>query len=149
MLRFIRDKTAAPYFSNLVWFIGDHIAEIDRFLTGDCKPHNLYKLADLVAEHLDHIHYVNDILILNIDCLNEVLTEHLSKRLLVPLYLGSLAQNHDGSRVSKVVALFLLSQVSKFSFFNFFTNFSDFFFLLFSNFLYALVFFLLIFVLEN
>jgi protein CLEC16A len=29
MLQFIRDKTAAPYFSNLVWFIGNHVLEID------------------------------------------------------------------------------------------------------------------------
>jgi len=29
MLKFIRDKTAAPYFSNLVWFISNHVIELD------------------------------------------------------------------------------------------------------------------------
>lgn len=32
MLKFIRDKTAAPYFSNLVWFIGNHVVEIDKLI---------------------------------------------------------------------------------------------------------------------
>lgn len=32
MLEFIRDKTAAPYFSNLVWFIGGSVGEIDRLV---------------------------------------------------------------------------------------------------------------------
>lgn len=30
MLKFVRDKTAAPYFSNLVWFIGEHVMELDK-----------------------------------------------------------------------------------------------------------------------
>jgi len=30
MLEFIRDKTADPYFWNLVWFIGSHAIELDN-----------------------------------------------------------------------------------------------------------------------
>ena len=30
MLQYIRNKTAAPYFSNLVWFIGSHVIELDE-----------------------------------------------------------------------------------------------------------------------
>lgn len=37
MLRFIRDKTAAPYFSNLVWFIGNHIVELDNCVRADAE----------------------------------------------------------------------------------------------------------------
>lgn len=48
------------------------------------------KLDDLVAEHLDHLHYINDILCLNIPDLNDVLTEHLLHKLLIPLYIYSL-----------------------------------------------------------
>lgn len=44
----------------------------------------------MVAEHLDHLHYINDILCLNIPDLNDVLTEHLLHKLLVPLYIYSL-----------------------------------------------------------
>lgn len=43
-----------------------------------------------MAEHLDHLHYINDILCLNIPDLNDVLTEHLLHKLLIPLYIYSL-----------------------------------------------------------
>ncbi|XP_075973787.1 C-type lectin domain containing ema isoform X2 [Anticarsia gemmatalis] len=90
MLRFIRDRTAAPYFSNLVWFIGKHILELDACVRNDADHQSQQKLDDLVAEHLDHLHYINDILCLNIPDLNDVLTEHLLHKLLVPLYIYSL-----------------------------------------------------------
>lgn len=51
------------------------------------------RLADLVAEHLDHLHYLNDILCLDIHALNDVLTDHLLNRLLIPLYVYSLTQS--------------------------------------------------------
>lgn len=91
-----------------------------------------------MAEHLDHLHYLNDILCLNIPDLNAVLTEHLLHKLLVPLYIFSLTpappplsmaliaqnlaavlnktvdfdiQEINNPRVSCVIALFLLSLV--------------------------------------
>ncbi|KAH8369212.1 hypothetical protein KR009_004320 [Drosophila setifemur] len=138
MLRFIRDKTAAPYFSNLVWFIGKHILELDTCVRTDIDHQSNQKLSNLVAEHLDHLHYLSDILLLDIKDLNAVLTEHLLHKLFVPLYIFSLTpappppslavvtQNlaavlnrnvdidiHEiqHPRVSSVVALFLLSLV--------------------------------------
>ena len=54
---------------------------------------SLGRLKDLVAEHLDHLHYLNDILCLRIDNLNEVLTLHLLNRLFIPLYIYSLVRN--------------------------------------------------------
>lgn len=48
------------------------------------------RLSDLVAEHLDHLHYLNDILCINVDALNDVLTDQLLNRLLIPLYVYSL-----------------------------------------------------------
>ena len=98
-------------------------------------------MKDLVAEHLDHVHYLNDILCLRIENLNEVLTSHLLNRLFIPLYVYSLTRSPVQSgavslevsvknpgenlcdflefpffqdmkpHVSKVTALFLLSQV--------------------------------------
>ncbi len=37
MLQFITNKTAAPYFSNMVWFIGNHILELDACIHNDVK----------------------------------------------------------------------------------------------------------------
>ena len=121
MLKFVGDHTAVPFFSNLVWFIGNHVLEIDNCLKKPIKDQQmLIKLDDLVAEHLDHLHYLNDILLLRIDDLNEILTDHLLNRLLIPLYIYSLIDysnddlNYSQSsrcKISRVVSLFLLSQV--------------------------------------
>ncbi|XP_013142930.1 PREDICTED: protein CLEC16A [Papilio polytes] len=100
MLRFIRDRTAAPYFSNLVWFIGKHILELDACVRNDADHQSQQKLDDLVAEHLDHLHYINDILCLNIPDLNDVLTEHLLHKLLIPLYIYSLTSEPNKRPVS-------------------------------------------------
>ena len=118
MLRYIRDRTAAPYFSNLVWFIGNHILNVDLCVRHDADHQSRDRLADLVAEHLDHLHYLNDILCINIDALNEVLTDQFLNRLLIPLYVYCLTmrKKHGGimgdkKHISSVVALYLLSQV--------------------------------------
>ncbi|OQR80318.1 protein CLEC16A-like, partial [Tropilaelaps mercedesae] len=116
MQRFIRDRTAAPYFSNLVWFIGKNVLELD--LCAAAADHKAQgRLTDLVAEHLDQLHYLNDILCLDIAPLNEVLTDHLLNRLFLPLYIYSLAGtkaspvSRTSPHVSPIVALFLLNQV--------------------------------------
>ncbi|XP_074039442.1 C-type lectin domain containing ema isoform X2 [Leptinotarsa decemlineata] len=105
MLAFIRDRTAAPYFSNIVWFIGKHIQELDFCVRNDADHQSQNRLSDLVAEHLDHLHYLNDILCLNITDLNHVLTDHLLHKLLIPLYIYSLSTNRK-----KTSAIDALSQ---------------------------------------
>uniref|UniRef100_A0A8C3J8D5 C-type lectin domain containing 16A n=1 Tax=Calidris pygmaea TaxID=425635 RepID=A0A8C3J8D5_9CHAR len=114
MLHYIRDKTAVPYFSNLVWFIGSHVIELDDCVQTDEEHRNRGKLSDLVAEHLDHLHYLNDILIINCEFLNDVLTDHLLNRLFLPLYVYSLVNQDKGGERPKIsfqVSLYLLSQV--------------------------------------
>lgn len=76
------------------------------------------KLKASVADHLDHLHYLNDILLLKINVLNMILTDHMINRLLIPLYVYSLPSKEDLGdndpervHISKLVALFLLAQV--------------------------------------
>ncbi|KAE8579817.1 hypothetical protein XENTR_v10024195 [Xenopus tropicalis] len=114
MLHYIRDKTAVPYFSNLVWFIGIHVIELDKCVQTDEEHKNRGNLSNLVSQHLDHLNYLNDILIINCEFLNDVLTDHLLNRLLLPLYVYSLVTQDepgDRPRISRQVALYLLSQV--------------------------------------
>ncbi|XP_068433967.1 protein CLEC16A isoform X2 [Clinocottus analis] len=113
MLHYIRDKTAVPYFSNLVWFIGSHVLELDKCVQTDEEHKNRGKLSDLVAEHLDHLHYLNDILIINCEFLNDVLTDHLLNRLFLPLYVYSLVipETSEERKINPQVSLYLLSQV--------------------------------------
>ncbi|KAK7111440.1 protein CLEC16A-like isoform X2 [Littorina saxatilis] len=118
MLRYIRDRTAAPYFSNLVWFIGNHILDLELCVRHDMDHRSRDRLSDLVAEHLDHLYYLNDILTIGLDTLNLVLINHLLNNLFIPLYVYSLTKRKkvadaqdDRKHVSSVVSLFLLSQV--------------------------------------
>ena len=62
---------------------------------------SLNRLKDLVAEHLDHLHYLNDILCLQIDALNAVLTDHLLNRLFIPLYIYSIGAPHSGVNLAQ------------------------------------------------
>ena len=85
------------------------------------SPFKYDKLKASVADHLDHLHYLNDILQLRIDLLNIILTDHMINRLLIPLYIYSLPSKDDVGkkdpdrvRISKLVALFLLAQVKNF-----------------------------------
>jgi len=109
-----------------IFFFEKILSEIDFFII--CflpvsSSHFKYdKLKANVADHLDHLHYLNDILLLKIDVLNMILTDHMVNRLLIPLYIYSLPSKddlvgeHDPDRVhiSKLVALFLLAQVGNF-----------------------------------
>ncbi|OXB67513.1 hypothetical protein ASZ78_005734 [Callipepla squamata] len=92
MRHYIRARTAVPYFSNLVGFIGSRMIELDNCVRTDEEHRNRGKLSDLVAEHLDHLHYLNDILI-NCEFLNDVLTDHLLNRLFLPLSASSLTHS--------------------------------------------------------
>ncbi|XP_064406876.1 protein CLEC16A-like isoform X2 [Halichondria panicea] len=116
MLEYIRNKTAAPYFSNLIWFIGNHIIELDECLISQAHHLNRGRLEESVAEHLDHLHYIGDIQSLGVEPLNAVLVDHLLNRLLIPLYVYSLSDQawpdeEESPRISSKIALFLLSQV--------------------------------------
>lgn len=37
MQAFIREKTSAPYFSNLVWYMGNHVLELDSCVRHDIE----------------------------------------------------------------------------------------------------------------
>ena len=67
---------------------------------------NRSRLEHLVAEHLDHMHYLNDILSLGVESLNDVLITHTLGRLLLPLYVYSITNpSTDVSHVPPSVAL--------------------------------------------
>lgn len=70
-----------------------------------CSHQSRDRLADLVAEHLDHLHYLNDILCIGIDTLNEVLTDQFLNRLLIPLYVYSLTKRkkYTGQQVCSIL----------------------------------------------
>ena len=66
-----------------------------------------------MAEHLDHVHYLNDILCLRIDNLNEVLTGHLLNRLFIPLYIYSLVRSPNVSSNSLEVIIIIFTPATR------------------------------------
>ncbi|CAF3176464.1 unnamed protein product [Rotaria sp. Silwood2] len=119
MHRFILDRTATEYFSNLVWFIRSHILDFDSLIRNNQDINNRDRLTCNLEEYLDHIHYLQDIFLLNVDSLNNVLKDQLMNRLLIPVYIFSLIKCDKSSRITdsramldQSSALFLLAEVS-------------------------------------
>ena len=52
-----------------------------------------------LEEYLDHIHYLQDIFLLNVDSLNCVLKDQLMNRLLIPVYVFSIIQREKFARI--------------------------------------------------
>ncbi|CAH8634649.1 unnamed protein product [Schistosoma intercalatum] len=94
-LEFIHHQTSLIYFSHLVWSIGNTILDIDCH---KCQT----KLKDLVAEHIDHLHYIDDLLSLGIEGLNEVLCDQLLRRLFIPLHIYSLLKQYKSDATTNL-----------------------------------------------
>ncbi|CAL8071499.1 unnamed protein product [Calicophoron daubneyi] len=103
-LEFIHHQTSLPYFSYLVWSIGNTILDIDGLLRSDLNAQARLRLDDLIAEHIDHLHYLNDLLSLGIEGINEVLCDHLLHRLFIPLHLYSLTKWYKPSAPKNIVS---------------------------------------------
>ncbi|CAH8660538.1 unnamed protein product [Schistosoma bovis] len=97
-LEFIHHQTSLIYFSHLVWSIGNTILDIDCH---KCQT----KLKDLVAEHIDHLHYIDDLLSLGIEGLNEVLCDQLLRRLFIPLHIYSLLKQYKSDATTNLGAV--------------------------------------------
>ncbi|CAH8580309.1 unnamed protein product [Schistosoma turkestanicum] len=95
-LEFIHHQTSLIYFSHLVWSIGNTILDID------CHNRCQTKLKDLVAEHIDHLHYIDDLLSLGIEGLNEVLCDQLLRRLFMPLHIYSLFKQYKSDATTNL-----------------------------------------------
>ncbi|UJR15268.1 hypothetical protein I4U23_002222 [Adineta vaga] len=118
MHRFILDCTATEYFSNLVWFVRNHVLDFDHLVRNNREINNRGQLTSSLEEYLDHIHYIQDIFLLNVHSLNNVLKEQLMNRLLIPVYVFSLIKRDKFSRVKdsrvmldQLTTLFLLAEI--------------------------------------
>jgi len=113
MRKYVLDRTAVPYFSNIVWYIRDQCQSLDQLLNGATHA-NKAKLEDFTAELMDYLYYLHDIFNLGIKELSEVLSDQLIKNLLLPQFVGSLMPDDDvvlEDRLSPLLAVFLLAQV--------------------------------------
>ncbi|RHZ89459.1 hypothetical protein Glove_14g26 [Diversispora epigaea] len=113
---FILDKKAAPFFSNLVYFISNH-ASILNDISVSPKYYEKYSLFNYhMAEHCDNFYYLNDIINIRMEKMNQVLTAHLMDLLIQPIYADSLVKKNflpskQRVRIDSVIALALLCHV--------------------------------------
>lgn len=68
-----------------------------------------------LEEYLDHIHYLQDIFLLNAVSLNTVLKDQLMNRLLIPVYIFSLIKRDKFSRIKVNFIIILFCQSINFS----------------------------------
>ncbi|CAF1067720.1 unnamed protein product [Didymodactylos carnosus] len=118
MHRFILDRTATQYFSNFVWFIRNHIIDFDNLIRNNRDVNNRGYLTCGLEEYLDHLHYLQDIFLLNVDSLNVVLKNQLMNRLLIPVYVFSLIKRDKFCSlkdprvtIDQTLAFFLLADI--------------------------------------
>eukprot|EP00011_Vannellida_sp_DIVA3-517-6-12_P014194 CAMPEP_0114616830 /NCGR_PEP_ID=MMETSP0168-20121206/6887_1 /TAXON_ID=95228 ORGANISM="Vannella sp., Strain DIVA3 517/6/12" /NCGR_SAMPLE_ID=MMETSP0168 /ASSEMBLY_ACC=CAM_ASM_000044 /LENGTH=321 /DNA_ID=CAMNT_0001827953 /DNA_START=54 /DNA_END=1016 /DNA_ORIENTATION=+ len=123
MRKFILDKSAATYFSNLVGFLAAQCARLDGLLA-EATHARRGRLQDFTDELLDLFYYLHDVLALGIEQLNQVLTFHLVEYFFAPLLVAAVVQGAppgqaqaDGAaqvqgppRLSRRLALFLLGE---------------------------------------
>jgi len=117
MQKFVKEKTASFYFSNLVWLIRNQLLDLDICVKNTVDHTKRNRLTDSIDEHIDHLNYLQDIYILNNQSLSNCLTEQLVRRLFVPVYFNSLLSkdrftNKDcKTYIQPNMALFLLSHL--------------------------------------
>ncbi|RIB19311.1 hypothetical protein C2G38_2245223 [Gigaspora rosea] len=116
MQDFILDRNAAPYFSNLTYFIANHASILNDIITSPTYYKQYSKFNYYIAEHCDNFYYINDIINLNNEKMNTVLTTRLMDLLLQPIYADSLVDkkllpSQQRIRINSVVALALLCHV--------------------------------------
>ncbi|CAG8445717.1 7213_t:CDS:2 [Acaulospora colombiana] len=92
MQDFILDKKAAPYFSNLVYFIANHASILNDISNSSSYYKQYSRFNYYMAEHCDNFYYINDIINLDIEKMNNTLTAHLMDLLVQPIYADSLVK---------------------------------------------------------
>jgi hypothetical protein len=92
MRKFVLDRSAVPYFSNLVWFLRDQTLNLSHLLSSS-NYLNLPKLEEFVESLIDIYYYLQDIMNLNIKELSETLIDQLLSHYVLPVLIGSVVQD--------------------------------------------------------
>ena len=116
---FILDRSAVPYFSNLVWFIRDQCLSMDKFLQ-KASYLDVGKVKEKAEHQIDHFYYLQDIFNLQVEAMNRVLTDQLLAHFVFPVLVGSCIATDEedesvaselSHRISSHFSIFLLAQM--------------------------------------
>jgi Uncharacterised conserved protein/CLEC16A C-terminal len=112
--KFVLNRSAVPYFSNLVWFLRDECLELDALLTNSTYQ-TRGVLEEMMENVIDLLFYLQDILNLGVEELSQTLIDQLLSHFTLPVLLGSLNIDSDEKdstdRICPQLALYLLSQI--------------------------------------
>lgn len=106
---FILERSAIPYFCNIVWFLRDQSLALNQVLDSITKN----KADEALELQVDYFYYLQDILQLEIEPLSNILIDQLLCHYVLPTLVGSLnAQPGDREDLLKPwLALYTLSQL--------------------------------------
>lgn len=114
MLKYITGQNS-PCLIDLVHFIRDNVINIEKCLkdsSSSADDKQLLKLDDLFAEHLDHLHFLNDILTLKVNDINRILADNLVHHLVKPL-VDAYKDDPKNSMIRLFTLEFITSILSK------------------------------------
>ncbi|CAD5222270.1 unnamed protein product [Bursaphelenchus xylophilus] len=114
MMKFVTSR-AQDYFGKLAKVVAKQVIEMDTFARSALnETSNRDRLMSMIDNHLDNVHYINDVLMIQKEELNSLLINSIMYFVVGPLYMASLASLRDTSNtilLSKVSSLFLLNQL--------------------------------------
>lgn len=107
--KFVLDRCAVPYFSNLVWFMREECTKLDRvFATASTKATG--ELESLAAEHLDRLFYLSDVFDTCKPPMCKVVYEQMLFKLLLPRAVASVVPSEQEDMLSPMMAMMFLAQ---------------------------------------
>ena len=111
--KFIVNRTAVPYFSNLAWYIRDQCAVIaSTYATTKASDSiSIGAIKGLIDEHLDRLYYLGDVFGCNREPLSAALSEQLLEQFALPRVVASLIPNNKPDKLEPLVAFQLVSQL--------------------------------------
>jgi protein CLEC16A len=107
--KFVLDRCAVPYFSNLVWFMREECTRLDRvFATASTKATG--ELESLAAEHLDRLFYLSDVFDTCKEPMGRVVCEQMLFKILLPRAVASVVPSEQEDMLSPMMAMMFLAQ---------------------------------------
>eukprot|EP01043_Picozoa_sp_COSAG02_P035332 COSAG02_NODE_2524_length_8607_cov_3.188528_5_plen_565_part_00 len=107
--KFVLDRCAVPYFSNLVWFMREECTKLDRvFATASTKATG--ELETLAAEHLDRLFYLSDVFDTCKPPMCKVVYEQMLFKLLLPRAVAGVVPSEQEDMLSPMMAMMFLAQ---------------------------------------
>lgn len=109
---FIIDRSAIPYFSNVVWFLRDQSILLTQ-LFAEVDYNGRGKVNQVLDMQIDLLYYLQDIIQIGVSAISNLLVDQMLCHYVLPTLLGSLAEqcHNDGDSMTPTLAMYTLTQM--------------------------------------